>query len=323
MPDNSLQKKKERFLSTPLGEHLRRYLENLELFRERSLATVQNYERYLLRFFLWAEIDRPEEITAELVRRWRLYLNRLTNIYGENLRKSTQNYHLIALRAFLRYLASEDIPSLSAEKIPVGSCPSRKVDFLTPEEIRRLLGALSGDGIIALRDRAIIETLFSTGLRVSELVSLDRDRANLRERSFSVLGKGGKRRPVFLSERAAAALTEYLAKRNDADPALFVRHGRGRRAHPEKEDLRLTPRSVQRIVARAAAKAGIPKDVHPHTLRHSFATDLLRAGADIRAVQELLGHSNITTTEIYTHITNTRLREIHRKFHRDAGEDED
>ncbi len=302
-----------------LRDYLTDYLAYLEIERNRSLATIANYRHYLERFIAWLADTtggvHPADITYERVRRYRLYLNRLKNADGTSLKRSTQNYHIIALRAFLRYLQKRDVATLSAEKIDVGSNDARHVDFLEPEEIARLLASTEGADITSLRDRAILELLFSTGLRVSELVSLDRDHINLERREFSVRGKGGKVRVVFISQDAAAIIRAYLAKRTDIDPALFVRHGTGRRAHADKDSLRLTPRSIQRIVKRRAAAAGITKDVHPHTLRHSFATDLLRNGADIRSVQALLGHASITTTQVYTHVTNKNLRDIHEKFH--------
>ncbi len=300
---------------TPLRDYLHDYLTYLEIEKNRSLATITNYERYLVRFIHWAKIATPEEITYDRMRQYRLWLNRLHTATGKPLKKTTQNYHVIALRAFLKYLTKRNIAVLSAEKVDVGATPSRNVDFLDYEEVARLLHAASGKDITTLRDRAILELLFSTGLRVSELVNLDRGNINLKRREFSVRGKGGKRRIVFISPDAATILHTYLAQRKDIDPALFVRHGTGRRAHATKNSLRLTPRTIQRIVKYYAAKAGITKDVHPHTLRHSFATDLLANGADIRSVQTMLGHASITTTQIYTHVTNRQLKDIHAKFH--------
>ncbi len=303
-------------MKLPIHKHLQEFLEYLEISRGRSLATVENYDRYLRKFFTWANIKRPEDITLEKVKRWRLHLNRLTLPNGQRLSRTTQNYQMIVLRSFLRYLAKEDIESLPAEKVDVGSAVQRDVDFLTVEEIKRLIEAIDTRTLIGRRDRAIVELLFSTGLRVSELVNLDRENVDLKERAFTVRGKGNKKRLVFVSPDAAEMLENYLKSRTDTDPALFVRHGIGRKAHRNKDDLRLSVRSIQRLVRRAATAAGIVKDVHPHTLRHSFATNLLANGADIRSVQELLGHSSITTTQIYTHVTNARLREVHRKYHK-------
>lgn len=240
------------------------------------------------------------------------------------MRKSTQTYHVVVLRSFLKFLAKEDIETVPAEKIEVGKTPTRQVDFLEFDEVERLLRAAGGDDLRSRRDRAILELLFSSGLRVSELTSLDRDQVNLKRGEFSVRGKGSKLRVVFLSDTAKTAIERYLEKRLDMDPALFIaipKKGLGKK-RADSAGLRLTERSVQRLVRRYATKAGIVKDVHPHTLRHSFATDLLRNGADIRSVQAMLGHSSITTTQIYTHVTNERLREIHEKFHGRKRKDE-
>lgn len=289
---------------------LREFLEHLEIERGRSAKTLRNYEHYVQRFLSWAKITKPEEITSDLVRRYRLFLNRHADSAGKGLKRVTQNYHIIALRNFLKYLAKRDITTLAAEKLDVGKSPTRTVAFLEAEEVDRLLHAASGASLKALRDRALLELLFSGGLRVSELVGINRDQMNLARQEFSVRGKGDKVRVVFISDRAKEALARYCGMRTDIDPALFV-HVRG--AHASA--LRLTPRSVQRIVKYYATKAGIVKDVHPHTLRHSFATDLLLNGADIRSVQAMLGHASITTTQIYTHITNRQLKEVHRNFH--------
>lgn len=298
-----------------LTDYLKDYLSYLEIECNRSLATVTNYHRYIKRFLTWSTITTPAEITYERMQDYRLHLNRITLPNGDNLSKSTQNYHIIALRAFLKYLAMRDIPSLSADKITVGSNPSRDIEFLSLDEVAELITAISGTDIKSRRDRAIIELLFSTGLRVSELINLDREHINFDKCAFSVRGKGDKRRMVFVAPAAAAIVAQYVNARTDIDPALFVRHGTGRTTHPTADSLRLTPRTIQRIVKHYATKAGIIKNVHPHTLRHSFATDLFTNGADIRSVQELLGHASITTTQIYTHITNTQLHDIHRKFH--------
>ncbi len=305
--------------ATPLRALLTDYMAYLEIERNRSLATVENYARYLARFVQWAHdthgATRAEDITYDLVRAYRLHLNRMRTTADTPLKRGTQNYHIIALRAFLKYLAKRDCNTLSADKVDVGGSEQRHIDFLDFDEVRRLLDAAAGRDIKSLRDRAILELLFSTGLRVSELVALDRDHINLDRREFSVRGKGGKVRVVFISPDAAAMIRAYLDKRTDIDSALFVRHGKGRKAHRTKDSLRLTPRTIQRIVKHYAAAAGITKDVHPHTLRHSFATDLLRNGADIRSVQSMLGHASITTTQIYTHVTNKGLRSVHEKYH--------
>ncbi|HPN54631.1 MAG TPA: tyrosine-type recombinase/integrase [Candidatus Moranbacteria bacterium] len=289
------------------------FLEYLEIERNRSQKTIENYHHYLRRFLDWAKISKPGDITAELVRSYRIFLNRKTDAKGQELKKVTQNYHMIAIRSFLKYLAKRDIKSLAAEKIEIGKNPSHEIEFLDGDELDRLLSAASGTSVKALRDRAILELLFSAGLRVSELININCDQINLNRQEFSVKGKGDKIRIVFISDTAKEALQKYLDKRMDIDPALFVRFSKKKKMENDKK--RLTPRSIQRIVKFYAAKAGIVKDVHPHTLRHSFATDLLSNGADIRSVQTMLGHSSITTTQIYTHITNQQLKEIHKKFH--------
>lgn len=291
------------------------FLEYLEIEKNRSAKTVENYDHYLIRFLSFARISRPEQITEELIRKYRLHLNRLTDQLGRPLKKVTQNYHVIALRAFLKYLAKRDIKAVSAEKIELGKQEERQVTFLEPHELERFLIAPRGTAISNLRDRAILETLFSTGLRVSELCSLNREDIDLRRGEFPVRGKGSKIRLVFLSDSAKAALATYFDKRPDADQALFIRVPQNER-FDKYETLRLTPRSIQRIIKKYAIAAGIVgKKVSPHSLRHSFATDLLRNGADIRSVQSLLGHSSVTTTQIYTHVTDKQLREVHEKFH--------
>jgi len=296
---------------------LEEFLEYLEIERNRSRKTTENYGHYLRRFLNWAKINDPKQLDADIVRKYRIYLNRYQDVKGKELKKITQNYHIIAIRNFLKYLAKRDVVSLAAEKIEVSKNPMPTVDFLEPEEVERILEAAGGTSIKELRDRAILEILFSAGLRVSELVSLNKEQLNLKTQEFSVRGKGSKVRVVFASDTAKRALEYYLEKRKDIDPALFVRLPKkgGKVVESKKGDLRMTPRSIQRTVKYYAAKAGIVKDVHPHTLRHSFATDLLVNGADIRSVQAMLGHSSITTTQIYTHITNQQLREVHKAFH--------
>ncbi|OGI27166.1 MAG: hypothetical protein A2359_01355 [Candidatus Moranbacteria bacterium RIFOXYB1_FULL_43_19] len=292
------------------------YLEYLEIEKDRSQKTIENYDHYLERFLKWAKVSSPNAITDELVRRYRLQLNRHSDEKERPLKKITQNYHVIALRNFLKYLAKRDVKTLAAEKLELGKTGGRQVDFLEIEEMERIFEAASGISIKLLRDRAMLELLFSSGLRVSELVNLNRDQVNLKTGEFSVRGKGSKVRVVFVSDRAKATLQRYMEKRSDIDPALFVRIGIRHLEHKnKKEDLRITPRTVQRIVKYYATKAGIVKDVHPHTLRHSFATDLIQNGADIRSVQEMLGHSSVTTTQIYTHVTNKQLKEVHKAFH--------
>jgi len=292
------------------------YLEYLEIEKDRSQKTIENYDHYLERFLKWTKVSSPGDITDELVRNYRLRLNRISDEKGKPLKKITQNYHMIALRNFLKYLARRDVKTLSADKVELGKTSSRQIDFLEIEEIDRMFQAAGGMDLKSLRDRAILELLFSSGLRVSELVNLNKDQINLKTGEFSVRGKGSKVRVVFISDRAKSALEGYMEKRSDIDPALFVRVGIKHLERKNKsDDLRITPRTVQRTVKFYATKAGIVKDVHPHTLRHSFATDLIQGGADIRSVQEMLGHSSVTTTQIYTHVTNKQLREVHKAFH--------
>ncbi len=294
------------------------FLEYLEVERGRSQLTIRNYDFYLKRFAQWARQPDPGKITDEMVRKYRLWLNRLEEGRSADsghqkspLKKSTQNYHLIALRSFLKYLSRIDVLSLSPEKIELAKQDMRQVEFLEAEELDRLLaGPQKKEDLLALRDKAILELLFSTGLRVSELTHLKIDNINLKRDEFTVRGKGGKLRAVFLSSTSKDALKLYLAARRDASPFLFVSHDR---AHTNKGGL--TPRSVQRIVERYAKEAGITKHITPHSLRHTFATDLLLSGADIRSVQSLLGHASITTTQIYTHVTNNQMKEVHKKFH--------
>jgi site-specific recombinase XerD len=294
------------------------FLEYLEIEKNRSQLTIRNYDHYLNCFLDWAMIKSSEYITADLVRKFRLYLNRHKNENGKSLKKQTQDYYIIALRGFLKYLAKKDIKTLASEKIELGKSEEREVEFLELEEIKRLIIAVNGNEISDLRDKAILELLFSTGLRVSELSGLNRDSVNLKTGEFAVRGKGGKIRLVFISDAAKNTIVKYLEKRRDVDPALFVNIKKPSQNKNNKNTdslLRLTPRSIQRIVKKYAIKAGIVKKVTPHTLRHSFATDLLVNGADIRSVQSMLGHSSITTTQIYTHITNKHLKDIHKKFH--------
>ena len=300
------------------------FLEYLEIEKNRSQLTIRNYDHYLDRFLDWAMIKNPEDITGELVRKFRLYLNRYKDGKGKNLKKATQDYYIIALRGFLKYLAKQDIETLASEKVELGNTQEREVEFLEADEIKRLLESVGNKNVCSLRDRAILELLFSTGLRVSEIANLNKENINLKSGEFSVRGKGGKIRLVFISDSAKDALLNYISKRKDLDPALFIhfKKGSGGRGNKDANDknksdlsLRLTPRSIQRIVKKYAIKAGIVKKVTPHTLRHSFATDLLMNGADIRSVQSMLGHSSITTTQIYTHITDKHLKDIHKKFH--------
>lgn len=288
-------------------------MEYLEIEKNRSQKTVENYDRYLRRFLEISGASKPSDITDELVRNFRLKLNRIKNQNGEELKKQTQFYHLIALRSFLKYLAKRDVKSLAPEKVELGKMPARSIEFMESDELSRLLNAPKGGSPEKLRDRAILELLFSTGLRVSELVSLNRDSIDFKKSEFSVRGKGDKIRVVFLSDGAKAALNKYLDSRDDVDEALFARMRKSKDG--DNGDLRLTARSVERLVKKYAAAAGITKKVTPHGLRHAFATDLLENGADLRSVQMLLGHAQITTTQIYTHFTDKTLHEIHKRFH--------
>lgn len=292
----------------------RQFLEYLEIERGRSLKTVENYDRYLTLFFQFAEITDPADITDDLVRRYRLWLNRRPGTV-ENLKRNTQNYYLIALRAFLKYLARIGEQSLAPERIELAKTAGRQLDLISSQELERLIsgpdpaGAGQAHSEKAFRDRAFLELLFSTGLRVSELCKLDRDTIDLKRDEFTVRGKGEKVRLVFLSDKAREAIREYLKARKDMDEPLFTGVG------ATGKITRLTPRSVERLVKHYAVKAGISKPVTPHSIRHSFATDLLQNGADIRSVQMMLGHANVATTQIYTHVTDKQLREVHKKFH--------
>ncbi len=290
------------------------YLTYLEIEKNRAILTIKNYERYIKKFLNWSKVSNINEITEDLILKYRLWLNRQVDQKGEPLKKITQNYHIIALRGFLSFLAKRGYKVLSPEKIELSKQEKRQVSFLDPDEIKRLLDAPKGNSLRNLRDKAILETLFSTGLRVSELVNLNREQINLEKGEFTVKGKGGKLRIVFLSDSAKMAIKNYLDKRVDISEALFIRVPK--KLSSDKSDLRITVRSIQRIIKKYAARAGIVgKDVSPHTLRHSFATEMLASGADIRSVQELLGHSSITTTQVYTHITDPRLKEIYQKYH--------
>ncbi len=301
-----------------LSSHLREFLEYLELTKGRSQLTIRNYEFYLRRFIDWAGDPLPIDITIEKIHQFRLYLNRLEDPHRGTLKKNTQNYHLIALRSFIKYLARHDIKTLSPEKIELAKQGSREVSFLDAKDLQRLLEApkfVDVSPIIQLRDLSILELFFSTGMRVSELASLRRDQITLEREELSVRGKGDKIRLVFLSHQSRHALKAYLEARRDESPYLFIRHDRGRGSKQDDEVGSLSPRSIERLVHHYAVAAGIPKKISPHTLRHSFATDLLMNGADIRSVQSLLGHSSITTTQIYTHITNQQLKDVFQAFH--------
>ncbi|HEX8183048.1 MAG TPA: site-specific tyrosine recombinase/integron integrase [Candidatus Saccharimonadales bacterium] len=291
------------------------FLEYLEVEQGRSQKTIANYDHYLSRLSDFAGDIQISDIDPELIRKWRLWLNRLGTNVSDELQKSTQNYHLIALRSFLKFCAKRDIPALPADKIELAKTVRKQVTFLNPEELERIFDQPDIRTEAGLRDRAILELLFSSGLRVSELVGLDKSHINLKRREFMVRGKGQKDRPIFISDAAAEWLQAYIDKRTDSTNPLFVRYGGRKTVDLSGNYHRLTARSVQRLVAHYALLAGITKHVSPHTLRHSFATDLLMNGADLRSVQAMLGHSNIATTQIYTHVTDPHLKKIHEKFH--------
>jgi site-specific recombinase XerD len=328
-----------------LSVYLKEYLEHLEIEKNRSRNTLINYDFYLHRFVDWCNDVKPTEITYDMVRNYRLWLNRLVDVHGEPLKKNTQNYHLIALRSFLKYLAKRDVNTLAPEKIELMKMPDREVSFLDSGDLDRILEAplaklkenassnkkkeknevadqkrATKSRLIAYRDKAILELFFSTGLRVSELANLEKEDVNIKRDEFTVRGKGKKTRVVFLSDSSKYWIAEYTKLRGDLNPNLFISHDEISKKKEKKggKDFTynpLTPRSIQRIVQGYAKMAGITKHVSPHTLRHSFATDLLRNGADIRSVQTMLGHSSITTTQIYTHVTDSQLRNIHKNFH--------
>lgn len=294
------------------------FLEYLEIEQNRSQKTIRNYDHYLTRLIDFAGDIEIKDIDAELVRKWRLWLNRLGTNTSDELGKTTQNYHLIALRSFLKFCAKRDIAAMTADKIELARTRRKQVTFLNEEELGRLLSQPDSNTLAGARDKAILELLFSSGLRVSELVGLDKDHINLKRREFMVRGKGQKDRPIFISEAAAMHIQHYLDMRDDNVRPLFLRYSGQKKIDLSGNYHRLTARSVQRLVSRYALMAGITKHVSPHTLRHSFATDLLMNGADLRSVQAMLGHSNIATTQIYTHVTDPHLRAVHEKFHAKA-----
>ena len=294
-------------VSSPIERLKKEFLQYVEIEKGRSLSTVSNYDHYISRFLDFAKIKEASEITDDLVRNFRLWLNR-----QGSLKKKTQNYYLIAFRAFLKYMAKRGVATLPADRIELAKVPERSLDLISASDLKRLFDSPDTSTPAGLRDRAIFELLFSTGLRVSELCSLSRD-LDIKRDEFSIRGKGEKVRVVFISENARSAVKKYIDSRKDMDDAMFVQIPN--KKIKSQKSLRLTARSVERIVSYYAVKAGISNKVTPHVIRHSFATDLLRNGADLRSVQMLLGHSNISTTQIYTHITDTELGNIHKKFH--------
>lgn len=319
---------------TELGRLILKFVEYCVVDRGHSELTRRNYLHYLRRLHDFARhrgVSHPSQISMDFVHDWRMDLS-TKKIDNKSLGKKTVNYHAIALRSFLKYLSKNDIETLSPEKIELADQPDRSIHFLEPEEVDELMMVFRGKSLLSARNRAILETLFSTGMRVSELVQLKRDEVNLRRGEFSVGGKGGTRRVVFLSDDARMWLADYLKRRKDKSKWLFIGGRRGYIKRDENDDGlgeedekpkkkkassigHITARQVERIVKKAAKKAGVSKKVTPHTLRHSFATDLLTNGADIRSVQSMLGHASITTTQVYTHVTNRRLKAIHKKYH--------
>ena len=306
--------------SMDLGSLITQFLEYLEIQKGCSLLTIRRYRHYLSRFYNWLNENYPaskaEDINLELISRYRLHLSRIRSRNGMQLKRISQSYHIVALRSFLRYLSVQrDIATLSPDKIELPKQGSRSVSFLDSERIRRLLDSPQISNRIGLRDKAILETLFSTGLRVSELVRLNRDQIDLKRQEFGVRGKGDKLRVVFLSDTATEWIRRYLESRKDSFKPLFIRYSGAVDTERNGEKMRLTARSVEEIVTKYAKRCSLPIKVSPHTLRHSFATDLLIGGADLRSVQEMLGHESIRTTQVYTHVTNRHLKEVHKAFH--------
>jgi len=298
-----------------LSYHIRKFLEYCEITQNRSNKTLENYTHYLKRFQEFLASDpEPKDLTLDQIQNYRLFLNRFVDTKGKDLGIKTQNYHIIALRAFLKYLVKHDIRTLAPEKIELAKIPERTVEVLSRDELDRLFLAVDQSKKVGPRDLAILETLYSTGLRVSELANLDRDQVDLKRREFMVRGKGRRPRVIFLSKRAAQRIEDYLATRDDNHAPVFINNLKGDVLDDQRR--RLSTVSIQSLVRKYALRAGIIKKVTPHTLRHSYATELLINGADIRSVQEMLGHSSITTTQLYTHLTDKKLREIHEKFHK-------
>jgi len=309
----------KKLVRTEIDRLIEEFLEYLEIEKNTSPLTIRNYKHYLTRFSSWLKRNysknNPGSINLDVIKKYRVYLSRFTAPNGIPLSRITQSYHVIALRSFLKWLIKNDYKTLSPEKIDLPKTESRSLKFLTTEQVERLLSQPKISTPRGLRDKAILEVLFSTGLRVSELVKLNRDQVDLSRNEFGVIGKGGKGRIVFLSDKASEWLGSYLKERAESWKPLFVRYVKNPEVTEDGKKMRLTVRTIQRIVKKYVRKAKIPVDASVHTLRHSFATDLLMAGADIRSVQELLGHKNISTTQIYTHITNKKLRDIHQAFH--------
>ena len=306
-----------------IAKEIEDYLSYLQVERGSSPLTIRNYKHYLDRFMAWMSQSgirqNLSDINQDIIRQYRVYLANLPGEGGNNLGRRTQGYHAIAIRSFLKWLLKNDFAVMAPDKIDLPKVSERSVKFLNGEQVDRLLNAPTLSTIIGKRDKAILEVFYSTGLRVSELTKLDRDKIDMDRREFGIVGKGGRARVVFLSTRAVEWLEKYLKERKDNYKPLFIRHkGKVDPATPG-EKMRLTPRSVQRMVKKYSHKMKLPFEAGPHVLRHSFATDLLMAGADLRSVQEMLGHKNISTTQIYTHVTDRQLRDIHETFHGKGG----
>jgi site-specific recombinase XerD len=317
-------------MNTEIERLKREFLEYMEIERGSSLKTVGNYDRYLTRFIAFSKLSSPKDITDDAIREFRLHLNRSPGVHVKGqmratMKKNSQNYHLIALRRFLKYMMKRGITALSPDRIELAKVGGRQLDLMSSSELDKLLQSpmrddkgtmLAAPEVSALRDKAILELFFSTGLRLAELCSLNRD-LDLSKDEFSIRGKGEKVRVVFLSDSAKDAIRAYLKERKDMDEPMFVQFSRNKSKSDghRSESARLSPRSIERMVKQYATRAGISRKVTPHILRHSFATDLLENGADIRSVQVMLGHANIQTTQIYTHVTDKQLKEIHKKFH--------
>lgn len=296
------------------------FLEHMEIERNVSKLTIRNYKFYLKRFSEWFERTHPgdtiEKLDGGVVRKFRVYLSNYEDSKGMTLKRVTQGYHIIALRSFLRFLIRNDYNTLTPDKIDLPKGESKSLKFLEEDHLKALFNAVDTSDEKGLRDRAILELLFSTGLRVSELVKLNRDQMNFDTREFGVIGKGGRARVVFMSDNASFWLRAYFNARGDSFKPIFIRYAKEVNPENDGEKMRLTARSVERIVKKYVKLSRIPVEATPHTMRHSFATDLLSNGADLRSVQEMLGHKNISTTQIYTHVTNPQLKEVHKKFHK-------
>jgi len=313
------KKKTNKAKRSELDRLVEEFLEHLEVERNASPLTLRNYRHYLTRFAVWFRANYPDKnlasIDLEKIKKFRVFLARFKGLNNKRLALITQSYHVIALRAWLKWLIKNDYKAISPDKIDLPKARSSSLKFLDAGQIERFLSQPNTKKKKGLRDKAILELLFSTGLRVSELVSLNRDKINFKRKEFGIIGKGGRARVVFLSPRSAHWLRLYLESRDDKLKPLFIRTIKNPREGMEGEKLRLTPRTIQRIVRYYGKKAALPVPISPHSVRHSFATDLLVAGADLRSVQEMLGHKNIATTQIYTHVTNKQLRHVHEAFH--------